>query len=241
MTPNDVKRTEIVNINSVEKDNGNIVVGVTGKEKFVHLPFNKKDKYFMNPIDFIKFIKATESSIRRSTEYSRYIAYLKNDVGLQNCALFPNIGSDVPIEFHHMIFTLFDIVEIQIAHLFKQGDRINSSNVAHHVLKDHFENIILLVPLCEMAHKAYHASLITNSGIKKYFIDIRSGWGSLYDFVKKYKDSMSMTHYMKLKRYFEEYQKYAVNPDKPSVFGESITKWADIFNGEEARESTETA
>lgn len=236
----DVEEKTIVNIDSVKKDNGNIVVGVIGQEKYVHLPFNKKDKYFMNPADFIKFIKATEGSIRHSREYSRYIAYLKNDVGLQNCALFPNIGSEVPIEFHHMIFTLFDIVEIQIAYLFKAGDRINSSNVTHHVLEDHFKNMILMVPLCEMAHKAYHASLLTNTNIKNYFIDIRSGWGSLFDFVNKYHDAMSVNHYIKLKKYFEQYKKYAINPDKPSVFGESITKWADIFNGEKAKEATET-
>ena len=68
----DVSKTDLLNLNSVEKDNGNIVVGRTGYEKFIHLPLNKKDKYFMNPVDFIKFIKDVESLIRKSKEYSRY-------------------------------------------------------------------------------------------------------------------------------------------------------------------------
>ena len=39
----DVSKTDLVNLNSVEKDNGNIVIGRSGYEKFVHLPLNKKD------------------------------------------------------------------------------------------------------------------------------------------------------------------------------------------------------
>ena len=154
----DVSKTDLLNLNSVEKDNGNIVVGRTGYEKFIHLPLNKKDKYFMNPVDFIKFIKDVESLIRKSKEYSRYIAYLKNEIGLRSCALFHNIDDSVaPIEMHHgPIFTLYDIVEIQIAHMFVNGEAINSMSVANNVLKDHFDNIIQVTMLCEMAHKGVH-------------------------------------------------------------------------------------
>jgi hypothetical protein len=236
-------RKDMMNINSTTKDNGNIVVGVTGKEKFMHLPFNKKDKYFMNPVDFIKFVKATEAAIRHSPEYNRYIAYLKNDVGLHRCALFSGIDSDsATIEMHHFIFTLYDHVEIQIAHLFNQGDRINSSNVAHNVLKDHFENIILIVPLCEAAHKAYHASLLAkktgNGKDSEFFIDINSAFGDLGSYIKKYKDDLTITHYMKLRNYFDEYNRRSGKPIKPSIFNESITEWRDVFNTTFAKEAT---
>lgn len=242
----DINKTEMMNMNSVTKDNGNIVVGVTGKEKFIHLPFNKKDKYFMNPIDFVKFVKATESTIRHSPEYNRYIAYLKNDVGLKRCALYSGIDADLAtIEMHHFIFTLYDHVEIQISHLFHQGERINSSNVAHNVLKDHFENMILIVPLCEMAHKAYHAYLYskkngnnTEMKDKEFFIDINSAFGDLNKYIDKYKDDLTSTHFMKLKEYFDMYAKYSGSPIKPSVFNESITEWSKVFNFNKAREAT---
>lgn len=239
-----IEKNEMMNIDSVKKDNGNIVVGVTGKEKFIHLPFNKKDKYFMNPIDFVKFVKATEATIRHSREYDRYIAYLKNDVGLQRCALYSEIDSSMAtIEMHHFIFTLYDHVEIQIAHLFHTGDRINSANVAHHVLEDHFKNMILIVPLCEMAHKAYHASLLAQklgnkSDNKDFFIDINSAFGDLGAYLEKYKNDLSVSHYNKLKLYFEEYNKRSDKVIKPSIFKESITKWSDIFNFDKAREAT---
>lgn len=242
----DIERKDMMNINSTTKDNGNIVVGVTGKEKFMHLPFNKKDKYFMNPVDFVKFVKATESTIRHSQEYNRYIAYLKNDVGLKRCALYSEIDADsATIEMHHFIFTLYDHVEIQIAHLFHQGDRINSSNVAHNVLADHFKNIILIVPLCEAAHKAYHASLLSkktgNLGDgqnKDFFIDINAAFGDLGQYIQKYKDDLSISQYMKLKNYFDEYNKFSGKPIKPSVFNESVTNWTDVFNFDKAREAT---
>ena len=239
------EKTEMMNINSETKDNGNIVVGVTGKEKFMHLPFNKKDKYFMNPVDFVKFVKATEATIRHSQEYNRYIAYLKNDVGLHRCALFSGIDSDsATIEMHHFIFTLYDHVEIQIAHLFNQGDRINSSNVAHNVLKDHFENMILIVPLCEAAHKAYHASLLAkktgagNETNSEFFIDINAAFGDLGKYIQKYKDDLTITHYMKLKNYFDEYNRRSGKPIKPTVFNESVTEWRDVFDTNFAKEAT---
>ena len=239
------KMSEMVNIDSVTKDNGNIVVGVKGHERFAHLPFNKKDKYFMNPVDFVKFVKATEATIRHAPEYNRYIAYLKNDVGLQRCALYSNIDSSLAtIEMHHFIFTLYDHVEIQISHLFHTGDRINSSNVAHNVLKDHFENMILIVPLCEMAHKAYHASLLAkkinpnSKDNKDFFININSAFGDLGKYLEKYKDDLSINHYMKLKNYFDDYAKHSNEKIKPSIFDESVTNWSDVFNFEEAREAT---
>ena len=185
----DVSKTDLLNLNSVEKDNGNIVVGRTGYEKFIHLPLNKKDKYFMNPVDFIKFIKDVESLIRKSKEYSRYIAYLKNEIGLRSCALFHNIDDSVaPIEMHHgPIFTLYDIVEIQIAHMFVNGEAINSMSVANNVLKDHFDNIIQVTMLCEMAHKGVHSFAKTKDS--KFFLSADGSFGDFRKFVEKYKDS----------------------------------------------------
>lgn len=232
MIEGDVSKTDLKNLNSTKKDNGNIVVAVDKMERFIHLPFNKKDKYFRNPDDFIRFIKACENAVRKSPEYTRYIAYLKVTVGLQSCALFPNITqAQAPLEFHHgPVFTLYDIIEIQIAHLFKNGDRINSSNVAHNVLKDHFDNIIQGVMLCEAAHKGVHAFQKTKD--KKFFLPMDAAWGDLGKFLEKYHESFTMQHVLKLKRYLQDYEKYSAHPEKPSLFAEDITLWANKFEEE---------
>ena len=225
----DVSKTDLLNLNSVEKDNGNIVVGSTGYEKFIHLPLNKKDKYFMNPVDFIKFIKDVESLVRKSKEYSRYIAYLKNEIGLRSCALFHNIDDSVaPIEMHHgPIFTLYDIVEIQIAHMFVNGEAINSMSVANNVLKDHFDNIIQVTMLCEMAHKGVHNFSKTKDS--KFFLSADGSFGDFRKFVEKYKDSLTVQHVAKIKNYFKLYNEYSETKNSSPMFEAVITMWQDKF------------
>jgi len=225
----DVSKTDLLNLNSVEKDNGNIVVGRTGYEKFIHLPLNKKDKYFMNPVDFIKFIKDVESLVRKSKEYSRYIAYLKNEVGLRSCALFHNIDDSVaPIEMHHgPIFTLYDISEIQIAHMFVHGEAINSMSVANNVLKDHFDNIIQVTMLCEMAHKGVHSFAKTKDS--KFFLSADGSFGDFRKFVEKYKDSLTVQHVAKIKNYFKLYNEYSETKNSSPMFEAVMTMWQDKF------------
>ena len=214
---------------SIPTDNGNIVVGRTGYEKFIHLPLNKKDKYFMNPVDFIKFIKDVESLVRKSKEYSRYIAYLKNEIGLRSCALFHNIDDSVaPIEMHHgPIFTLYDIVEIQIAHMFVNGEAINSMSVANNVLKDHFDNIIQVTMLCEMAHKGVHNFSKTKDS--KFFLSADGSFGDFRKFVEKYKDSLTVQHVAKIKNYFKLYNEYSETKNSSPMFEAVITMWQDKF------------
>lgn len=225
----DISKTDLLNLNSVEKDNGNIVIGRTGYEKFIHLPLNKKDKYFMNPVDFIKFIKDVESLVRKSKEYSRYIAYLKNEIGLRSCALFHNIDDSVaPIEMHHgPIFTLYDIVEIQIAHMFVNGEAINSMSVANNVLKDHFDNIIQVTMLCEMAHKGVHNFSKTKDS--KFFLSADGSFGDFRKFVEKYKDSLTVQHVAKIKNYFKLYNEYSETKNSSPMFEAVITMWQDKF------------
>lgn len=225
----DIAKTELINLDSVQKDNGNIVIGKTGQEKFIHLPFNKKDKYFMNPVDFIKFIKSVEALVRKSKEYSRYIAYLKNDVGLRSCALFHNIDDSVaPIEMHHgPIFTLYDIVEIQIAYLFKHNEAINSANVAHCVLKDHFDNIIQVVMLSEMAHIGVHNFAKTKDST--FFLSADCAFGDFKKFCEKYSDCFTIQHVNKIKNYLKLYDEYSATKDKKPMFEAVITEWADKF------------
>lgn len=225
----DKNKTQLKNLTSVEKDNGNIVVGKKDSEKYIHVPFNKKDKYFSNPVDFISFIKATEVLVRTSREYNRYIALLKNEVGLRSCALFHNIDDSIaPIEMHHgPIFTLHDIIEIQISNLYQLGEPINSSNVAHYVLKDHFDNIIQIVMLCKMAHVGVHN--FNKSKDKRYFLNVDGAFGDFKKFVIKYNKSFTLSHINKIKHYLKLYEEYSSNNNHEPMFKESITEWSEIF------------
>jgi hypothetical protein len=227
------KQRKMNNLTSTElSDTRNIVIGPERQEKFIHLPFNKKDKYFSNPTDLIKFIQDVEKVIRTSKEYTNYIRYLKEEVGLHSCSLFREIDdSKAPIEMHHgPIFTLYDIVEIQIAHLYRNGDAINSYRLAHNILKDHWNNIIQVIMLCKTAHTAIH-NLNGIKDKKKYFLSADAAWGDINAFIEKYHDAFSINHYNKLKDYINNYHIYKsdeANKDT-ELFHNKITEWTYKF------------
>jgi hypothetical protein len=210
-------------------DTKNIVIGPESQEKFIHLPFNKKDKHFFNPTDLINFIKSVEAVIRMSKEYHSYIKYLKEKVGLRNCVLFRDINDRLaPIEMHHgPIFTLFDIVEIEIAYFYKNNIPINSCRLAHYILKDHWENIIQVVMLCKTAHAAVHNPAINKK--EKYFLSGELAWGDINAYIRKYHESFSLNHYRKLKEYEKYYTMFKTNNSKSEVFSNVITHWVDVL------------
>jgi hypothetical protein len=215
-------------------DTGNIVIAPKNQERFIYLPFNKKDKYFSNPNDLYKFIKDVELTIRTSKEYSAYIKYLKESVGLKQCALYSEIDdTKAPIEMHHgPIFTLYDIVEIQIAYLFKRELPINSFKLARNILKDHWDNLIQVVMLCKAAHVAVHNDRSSTKNKGRYFIPPERSWGDINGFIKKYYMALSINHYEKIKRYINDYKNYMSNSGKPNdegLFINKITRWVDIL------------
>jgi hypothetical protein len=218
---------------TVLDDTKNIVVGPERMEKYIHLPLNKKDKYFSNPTDLIKFIQDVEKVIRTSKEYHNYIRYLKNVVGLRNCALFRDIDdSKAPIEMHHgPIFTLYDIVEIQIAYLYKHKLPINSCRLTHYILKEHWSNIIQVVMLCKTAHTAVHNHNLTNEDKKKYFLSADAAWGDINAFIEKYHEAFSINHYTKIKDYITRYNLYKKDKanKQTELFHNKITEWAYKF------------
>jgi hypothetical protein len=228
------------NLSSTElSDTKNIVIAPEYQERFIHLPLNKKDKYFSNPADLVKFIKDTEKEIRTSKEYSNYIRYLKQVVGLRNCALFKNIDdSKAPIEMHHgPIFTLFDIVEIQIAYFYKKNIPINSARLTHHILKDHWNNLIQVVMLCKTAHDMVgNLQKLRDKAPpeekKKYFLSGDGSWGNINAFILKYHEAFSINHYNKIINYIKDYKTYMNQENKTAkseLFITRITKWASII------------
>jgi hypothetical protein len=226
--------SKLKNLTSTElSDTKNIVLGLENHERFVNLPLNKKDKYFQNPNDIIKFIKDVEKLIRTRKEYSGYIKYLKEKVGLHTCALYSDISDEQAIiEMHHgPIFTLFDIIEIQITYLSLNNMPINSCILAHNVLKDHYENIIQVVMLCKAAHVAVHNEGDVSRNKRRFFIPIERSWGNINEYIRKYHKAFSINHYDKLKRYITEYKAYDSDnrSSENELFINKITRWADIL------------
>lgn len=170
------------------------------------LPFYKDSDYFSNLDNFIGFIKATESMIRTSKYYSRYIKYLKEDVGLNFCQVLSNIKqedetSDIDIEMHHgPILTLFDYVSIVIDHKLYNGEPVNTFIVADTIIDEHFKNNVQVVMLSKTVHEEVHLNNI--------FINTKQAFGDLNAFLEKYKDGISDEQITKINKYIELSEKY---------------------------------
>ena len=170
------------------------------------LPFYKDVEYFSNLDNFVGFIKATESLVRTSKYYSRYIKYLKEEVGLNFCQVLSNIKqedetSNVDIEMHHgPILTLFDYISIVIDHMIYNNMNVNTFKVADIILEEHFNNNVQVVMLSKTVHEEVHMNNV--------FISTKQAFGDLNAFITKYKDGISDEQIVKINKYIEMSEKY---------------------------------
>lgn len=213
-------KVEIAGVLS-EKENKNIIISSINRNPNI-LPFFMEEKFCLNDIDYIKFIKNVEMQVRTSLEYKSYIKYLKEDLGLNHCMVYSNITDNIaPIEMHHHIFTLYDCVEIVLGWCFKNKIQFSSSKIFGIIMEEHRLNNILIIMLSQSVHLDQHNK---NKEKTKRLLDYRMGHGNIVEFLKKYYTGLSFNHLNKIKQYLEEYQKQITNPpDK--FFEEYITKW----------------
>lgn len=174
------------------------------------LPFYKDAEYFSNLDNYVYFIKAVEKMVRRSNYYSRYIKYLREEIGLTFCQVLSNIDTKdsgendknkVTIEMHHgPILTLFDYVAIVVDYLLEVGQPITTFRVAKIVLEEHYNNNVQVVMLSKTVHQVVHAENI--------FINYKQGFGNLNAFLTKYYKGLQNEQIMKINKYIETSKKY---------------------------------
>jgi hypothetical protein len=194
------KVNNIVNIQSV-KNNDNILL--KNLDGYFQENFYFQDIYDNSKLK--KFIKNIERQIRSSNEYSAYIGFLTNEIGLNRCAILGNVEKDfATVEMHHYPFTLYDIVYLSISRHILLDKKFNSFIIIKDVLKDHYDNIIGITPLAKTVHELAHAGEI--------FINLSQVYGDLNAFNEKY--SLAMTDEMvnkfnKLVEYSEKNLSYS--------------------------------
>lgn len=173
---------KIVNINS-KTSNGNVTV--KADKGYFQLSFYKNKAFFMDSKGYGQFIKSVERIVRTSDEYSAYIFYITNEIGLDHCMLMPGITSDkAKIEMHHgPILTLYDYCAIVVESMLHNGEPISSFRVAKVVMEEHYNNNVQVLMLSKTAHQLVHTG--------KIFIHPTQAWGNLDNFIEKYKDGLT--------------------------------------------------
>jgi len=197
------KINNIVNIQSLKNEDNINLKNMDGyfEEKYYFSDFYDNDKTK-------KFIKSVEAQVRTSIEYSSYIGFLANELGLNHCAILGNIekGDGVSVEFHHYPFTLYDIVYLTLSRNILLNKKFNSFSVTNEVLKDHYDNLIGVVPLAKTVHQLVHAGEI--------FINLSQVYGNINKFLEKY--SFAMTDEM-----LENYNKLVEYSEKNLIYSET--------------------
>ena len=188
------------------------------------IPFYKDSEYFANLDNFITFVKSVEKMVRSSKFYSRYVKFIKEDVGLNFCQVLSNIkqedeNSDVKIEMHHgPILTLFDYITIMIDYMLYNDIKITSFEVADRILEEHFQNRIQVVMLSQTVHEEVHENNI--------FLNTKHAFGDLNVFLEKYKDGISDEQIDKINKYIALCEKYDSFDKGVLDLKENIEKWS---------------
>ena len=211
-----------MNIKSVKtkKDKkGNLVLEYD-KASGMFITLMTSDSKLSNTNERHRFIKKTESIIRKSIQYKAYKKKLM-DSGINMCAILGNVTDEkAKIEMHHgPIFTLWDYVEITIQYLYKNNQPLSTFKIADTVLSDHFDDLIQVVMISESVHKTVHNP--TNNTLN---LPLESAWGDLVGYLEKYKGCFDYKHFAKLNDYLG-LDKSNYNFD---LFKTKITEWKNV-------------
>ena len=166
-------------------------------DAFDMISYYKDLEYFGDEVNYSKYVKEIEKLVRTSRDYSTFIAYLKNILGLNFCQVSSKItDADATIEMHHgPIFTLYDICSVVLNYYLKTGKKISTFKIANTVLDEHFEMRVQVVMMSVTSHEA-----IKNRDI---FLNIHQGVGNINAFINRYADCLDDIQKYKIYQYIQ--------------------------------------
>ena len=174
-----------------------------------YIPYDKSEDYFDVYENYVKFVKACESLVRKHKFYKVYIKYLIDVVGMNTCQVLPGIEAQegkakkVTIEMHHgPILTLFDICSIVLNAMIKRGNKnITTFSVANAVIEEHRLNHVRVVLLSKSVHDQVHLDNI--------HLNYNMGFGDTQAFLESWADGLDDS----IKKNINEYIKWSMEND----------------------------
>jgi len=182
------------------------------------IPYYESNNWQDDEKLYIRLIKKIEKMVRHSYEYKNFIAYLKEEIDMNNCSFFNKLTrEDISIEIHHAPLTLFEIVSIVFSKNVDEygADNINVFDIAEEVIKLHYENYVGLIPLSLTVHELVHTGEV--------FIPIQSVYGKIKSFYNKYEKYFTKEQKDLLKSHIETSKQINNQNYKPSVLERKFT------------------
>lgn len=141
-------------LNSIEPETPNLIKIEDPPE------YDYEDWDLNDPKDLKKYIFTVEKTVRQSIEYSNMIAYLRENLNMNQCSFFANVTNaesrKVRIEIHHEPLSLYDIAEIVTRKRLAYNENMDEELTAKEILIEHYRLHIGLIPLSETAHELAH-------------------------------------------------------------------------------------
>ena len=182
---------------------------LTSNNDFFSLEFNLSNS-IIDDSEEKKLIRAAERLIRTSKEYSYYLGFLKQDLGMTRCSVMPNLDAECnTLEMHHYPFTLYELCEIVMKKQFASNIPVNTFTIADEVLRLHYDNVIGLVPLSVTVHQLVHAGRI--------FLKLSQTFGNITKFITNYQDFIDEELIVKLAKIIELSKRETNMTDDPKL------------------------
>lgn len=148
-------------------------------------PFTKPDYDLNDDKEYEHYLRDIEKVVRGSFEYQRMVAYLRENLDMNQCSFYQGVSNlattKIRIEIHHEPLSLYDIVSIIVRKRSHFGESLEVEYVAKEVAYNHYTMSVGLIPLSETAHELVHNQylFIPNSkvfGNWRYFVNQYDPW-----------------------------------------------------------------
>jgi len=157
---------------------------------------NVSFKIIPEMVNFDKIANDIKKIIRTSLEYKIFKEHLCAKYYPIKCVFFNNIdyaNNGIELEMHHAPLTIHDCITIVLETHFSKGEAVTSLNIADEVMMLHFNELIGITFLSEIAHKLVH-----NGGL---IVHRKQVIGDYLKFIEIYKDGLNDNHIEKIKKF----------------------------------------
>lgn len=111
---------------------------------------------FEKETEFAKFSKNCERIIRTSMEYKLWRNYIVDILGINECAITKENVSEVSVEVHHHIPSLYILIKTIINKNIEKEIEFSTFDICLESIQLHFENKVGYVVLINSIHEKFH-------------------------------------------------------------------------------------
>ncbi|MHA1815364.1 MAG: hypothetical protein ACTSX1_05110 [Candidatus Heimdallarchaeaceae archaeon] len=137
-------------------------------------------KNFDSEASYKKFVRNCEGIIRKSIEYKLWRNYIVDVLKINTCTITHETMSEVTIEVHHHIPSLYVLVKSLVNKCIEAGEEFCTFDVCTDAIELHFKNKIGYVTLLRSMHEKFHNGALD--------IPIEFIKGDFHYFMQKYLD-----------------------------------------------------